>query len=89
MPDIEACTGCGHWRIAYNGCRNRHCPKCQGAAERTWLAEAALLPVGYFHVAFTLPAQIAFRTRRWSRLWHIDVVGGVHPISFHRTCSGI
>ena len=50
-----------HWRIAYNSCRNRHCPKCQGAAARTWLAEreADLLPVGYFHVVFTLPAEVA------------------------------
>lgn len=58
---VEACTGCGHWRIAYNSCRNRHCPKCQGAAARTWLEarEADLLPVGYFHVVFTLPAEIA------------------------------
>jgi hypothetical protein len=57
---IEACDDCGHWRIAYNSCRNRHCPKCQGAAARTWLAEreADLLPVGYFHVVFTLPAEI-------------------------------
>lgn len=57
---VEACTGCGHWRIAYNSCRNRHCPKCQGAAARAWLAEreADLLPVGYFHVVFTLPAEI-------------------------------
>jgi Putative transposase/Transposase zinc-binding domain len=58
---VEACTDCGHQRIAYNSCRNRHCPKCQGAAARTWLAEreADLLPVGYFHVVFTLPAEIA------------------------------
>jgi hypothetical protein len=58
---IEACEDCGHQRIAYNSCRNRHCPKCQGAAARTWLAEreADLLPVGYFHVVFTLPAQMA------------------------------
>jgi hypothetical protein len=58
---VEACTNCGRWRIAYNSCRNRHCPKCQGAAARTWLAEreADLLPVGYFHVAFTLPAEVA------------------------------
>jgi hypothetical protein len=58
---IEACAACGHQRIAYNSCRNRHCPKCQGAAARTWLAEreADLLPVGYFHVVFTLPAEIA------------------------------
>lgn len=58
---VEACSDCGHWRIAYNSCRNRHCPKCQGAAARTWLEarEADLLPVGYFHVVFTLPAEIA------------------------------
>src|ERR1019366_7891908 len=46
---VEGCDDCGHMRIAYNSCRNRHCPKCQGAAARTWLAEreADLLPVGY------------------------------------------
>ena len=50
-----------HIQIAYNSCRNRHCPKCQGAAAREWLAEreAELLPVPYFHVVFSLPAQIA------------------------------
>jgi len=58
---VEGCTDCGHWRVAYNSCRNRHCPRCQGAAARTWLAEreADLLPVGYFHVIFTLPAEVA------------------------------
>jgi Putative transposase/Transposase zinc-binding domain len=58
---VDACEDCGHWRIAYNSCRNRHCPKCQGAAARAWLAEreADLLPVGYFHVVFTLPVEIA------------------------------
>ena len=58
---VDACEACGHRRIAYNSCRNRHCPRCQGAAARTWLAErqADLLPVGYFHVVFTLPAEIA------------------------------
>ena len=58
---VEACEDCGHWRIAYNSCRNRHCPKCQGAAARDWLAarEADLLPIGYFHVVFTLPAEVA------------------------------
>jgi Putative transposase/Transposase zinc-binding domain len=52
---------CGHTTIAYNSCRNRHCPKCQGAAAREWLAErqAELLPVPYFHVVYTLPARIA------------------------------
>ena len=58
---VERCEDCGHNRIAYNSCRNRHCPKCQGAAAEDWLAarEADLLPVGYFHVVFTLPAEIA------------------------------
>jgi hypothetical protein len=58
---VDACEDCGHQRVAYNSCRNRHCPKCQGAAARIWLAEreADLLPVGYFHVVFTLPAEVA------------------------------
>ena len=57
---VERCEDCGRSRIAYNSCRNRHCPKCQGAAARDWLAarQADLLPVGYFHVVFTLPAEI-------------------------------
>jgi hypothetical protein len=52
---------CGHTVIAYNSCRNRHCPKCQGAAARDWLAdrEAELLPVHYFHVVYTLPTRRA------------------------------
>ena len=52
---------CGYTLIAYNSCRNRHCPKCQSAAAREWLAarEAELLPVPYFHVVFSLPARIA------------------------------
>jgi hypothetical protein len=58
---VEQCEDCDHTRIAYNSCRNRHCPKCQGAAARDWLAEreADLLPVPYFHLVFTLPAAIA------------------------------
>jgi len=58
---VERCEKCSHTIIAYNSCRNRHCPKCQGAAAREWLAEreAELLPVPYFHVVFTLPAAIA------------------------------
>jgi Transposase zinc-binding domain len=52
---------CGHTQIAYNSCRNRHCPKCQGAAAREWLSarEAELMLVPYFHIVFSLPAQIA------------------------------
>jgi hypothetical protein len=58
---VARCADCAHERIAYNSCRNRHCPKCQGAAARDWLAarQAELLPVGYFHIVFTLPNQIA------------------------------
>ena len=58
---VMRCESCSHTLIAYNSCRNRHCPKCQGAAAREWLAEreAELLPVPYFHVVFTLPARIA------------------------------
>jgi Transposase zinc-binding domain/Putative transposase len=58
---VAACEDCGHQRVAFNSCRNRHCPKCQGAAARIWLdeREADLLPVGYFHVVFTLPAEVA------------------------------
>jgi len=60
---VAACenSACGHTVIAYNSCRNRHCPKCQGAAARDWLEdrEAELLPVPYFHVVYTLPAPIA------------------------------
>jgi Zn finger protein HypA/HybF involved in hydrogenase expression len=58
---VLRCEDCSHTQIAYNSCRNRHCPKCQGAAAKEWLAarEAELLPVPYYHVVFTLPAQIA------------------------------
>jgi hypothetical protein len=62
-------TSCGHTVVAYNSCRNRHRPKCQGAASRKWLAEreAELLPVSYFHVVYTLPAElrdIAYQNKR-------------------------
>jgi Putative transposase. len=58
---VEGCRACGAVRVAYNSCRNRHCPKCQGAVARDWLEARAddLLPVPYFHVVFTLPAEIA------------------------------
>jgi len=62
-------AACGHTLVAYNSCRNRHCPKCQGAAAKEWLAEreAELLPVGYFHLVYTLPgpiADIAYQNKR-------------------------
>ena len=58
---IESCGDCAYARVAYNSCRNRHCPKCQSAARDAWLAarQADLLPVPYFHVVFTLPAEVA------------------------------
>jgi hypothetical protein len=58
---VARCENCSHTLIAYNSCRNRHCPKCQGAAAKEWLAEreAELLPVPYYHIVFTLPAAIA------------------------------
>jgi Putative transposase/Transposase zinc-binding domain len=57
---VEACDQCGHQRIAYNSCRNRHCPKCQATAAAQWMEDrrAELLPVDYFHVVFTLPPAI-------------------------------
>jgi Transposase zinc-binding domain/Putative transposase len=65
---VEQCDDCGAIRIAYNSCRNRHCPKCQGLARAQWLADrqTELLPVPYFHVVFTLPAlvgEIAFQNK--------------------------
>jgi hypothetical protein len=58
---VAGCAKCGHHHIAYNSCKNRHCPKCQGPAARDWMEARAedLLPVEYFHVVFTLPAAIA------------------------------
>ena len=58
---VEQCDACGHQRIAFNSCRNRHCPKCQSLARAQWLADrqAELMPVEYFHVVFTLPEEIA------------------------------
>ena len=57
---VTRCDACEHTEIAYNSCRNRHCPKCQGALAKEWLAarEAELLPVPYFHVVFTVPSEI-------------------------------
>ncbi len=58
---VEQCSQCSHIRISYNSCRNRHCPKCQNTERLRWLQRrtAELLPVEYFHVVFTLPAEIA------------------------------
>jgi hypothetical protein len=58
---VARCDDCRHLAVSYNSCRNRHCPKCHGAAAAAWLAEreADLLPAPYFHVVFTLPAPLA------------------------------
>jgi hypothetical protein len=57
----EHCLDCGHQRLAYNSCRNRHCPKCQAQARARWLRRETehLLPVAYYHLVFTLPAEVA------------------------------
>src|SRR5438309_1023241 len=57
---VEECDQCGHQRIAYNSCRNRHCPKCQATAAAEWMEarKSELLPVEYYHVVFTLPAAL-------------------------------
>jgi len=57
---VAGCAKCGHHHVAYNSCKNRHCPKCQGPAARDWMAARAeeLLPGEYFHVAFTRPGAI-------------------------------
>ena len=58
---VERCEDCAHVQVAYNSCRNRHCPRCQGAAAKRWLEarKAELLPVAYYHVVFTVPAEVA------------------------------
>jgi hypothetical protein len=65
---VAACTKCNHQHIAYNSCKNRHCPKCQAPAARDWMEARAedLLPVEYFHMVFTLPAEIA-RIALWNK----------------------
>ena len=65
----ETCANCGQVRIAYNSCRNRHCPKCQQHKQMLWTAqrEAELLPLEYFHVVFTLPQQLNRWARRYPR----------------------
>jgi predicted Zn-ribbon and HTH transcriptional regulator len=65
---VAGCAKCGHHHISYNSCKNRHCPKCQGPAARDWMEARAedMLPVEYFHVVFTLPAEIA-RIAYWNK----------------------
>ncbi|MBC7684543.1 MAG: IS91 family transposase [Bdellovibrionales bacterium] len=80
---VEQCDACGHQRIAYNSCRNRHCPKCQSLARAQWLEDrqAELLPVPYFHVVFTVPQEIAalaFQNKR-----------AVYDILFHASAEAL
>lgn len=58
---VDECDECGHIKISYNSCRNRHCPKCQNIAKEQWLENRKddLLSVGYFHIVFTLPAELS------------------------------
>ena len=78
---VEQCDACGHRRISYNSCRNRHCPKCQSLARAQWQEErqSELLPIPYFHVVFTIPqeiAAIAFQNKR-----------AVYDILFHASAE--
>ena len=59
---VDECDSCGHLRISYNSCRNRHCPKCQTLTKERWLEarKKDLLPVGYFHVVFTIPENLNY-----------------------------
>jgi hypothetical protein len=71
---VRRCGRCGYEAIAYNSCRNRHCPKCQGSRTAAWLRREAsfLLPVDYYHVVFTLPpavAQVVWQNRRRGYTW--------------------
>lgn len=61
---VDECDECGHIKISYNSCRNRHCPKCQTLSKEKWLNDRKedLLPVGYFHVVFTIPEELNFIT---------------------------
>src|SRR5271157_1779888 len=65
---VDECEDCGHLKISYNSCRNRHCPKCQFLKKEKWIEarERELLPIAYFHVVFTLPEElnpVALRNR--------------------------
>lgn len=61
---VDECNECGHINISYNSCRNRHCPKCQTIAKEKWLLNRAedLLPIGYFHIVFTIPSELNYLT---------------------------
>ncbi len=69
---IDGCTSCGHVRISYNSCRNRHCPKCQGNEREAWIQarQDELLPVPYFHVVFTLPFELNGLCMQYPRIMY-------------------
>ena len=84
---VERCGDCGHQRVAYNSCRNRNCPKCQGLARAQWLEDrqAELLDVPYFHVVFTVPdADRDHRVPEPDRGLRHPVPGGVGDVAHHR-----
>jgi hypothetical protein len=78
---VEACDACDYRRVAYNSCRNRHCPKCQGSRQAQWLEDRAedLLPVEYFHVVFTVPEEVAALALQNKRV--------LYEILFHASAS--
>ena len=69
---VDHCGSCGHERISYNSCRDRHCPKCQGSQRAKWVAQRVerLLPVPYFHVVFTVPSELGSLMYRNQRLMY-------------------
>ena len=77
---VRRCADCGHQAIAYNSCRNRHCPKCQGSRTALWLQREAswLLPVPYYHVVFTLPPAVAQVVWQNRRVGYTLLFGAVH-----------
>ncbi len=72
---VDGCTSCGNLRISYNSCRNRHCPKCQGNEREAWIQarEKELLPVGYFHVVFTLPSELNALCMQYPRIMYASL----------------
>lgn len=86
---VVVCGKCSHHHVAYNSCKNRHCPKCQGPAARDWMAARAedLLPVEYFHVVFTLPEEIA-RIAYWNKraVYGLLFKASAETVRLSRTC---
>ena len=89
---LEQCDSCGFKRPAYNSCRNRHCPKCQSLAKLKWLdkQKSELLPVGYFHLVFTLPHELnaLILTNKKMLLSHLFKAVGETLVDFGRTRLG-